>query len=84
MRVPTLRVSQCQPANKARQLIIFLRPHHQVPVIFHQAIRKQPSPRPGNGFLKHRLKRDEVFILREDGHPRVRTVQYMINPTAWS
>ena len=50
----------------------------------HQTIRKQPSPRAGYGFLKHRLKRDEVFILCKDGHPRVRPVQHMINPTARS
>ena len=72
------------PASKARQLIIFLRPDNQVPVIFHQTIRKQPSARSSHGFLKNRLKRDEIFILRKDRHPRVGPVQHMINPTTRS
>ena len=84
MRVPPLRVSQRQPANKARQLIIVLRPHHQVPVISHQTIRKQPRSGSSHGFLKYPLKCSEVFILRKDRHPRVRAVQHMINPTARS
>ena len=84
MSMPALRMSQRQPADKPRQLIIFLRPQDQVPVISHQTIGQKPSPGPSHRLLKHRLERDEVFILREDRHPRVRTVQHMINPTARS
>ncbi len=84
MSVPALCMSQCQPADKARQLIIFLRPHHQVPVIFHQTIRQQSSPRASHRFREHRLKRNEILILRKDRHPRIRPVQHMINPTTRS
>ena len=70
IRMPPLRVSQCQPAHKARQLIIFLRPHHQVPVISHQTIRQQARSGSSHCFLKHRLKRDEVFILRGSASAR--------------
>ena len=84
MSVPSLRVSQRQPADKPRQLIIFLRPHDQMPVISHQAIGQQPCSRPSHRFLKHGFECDEIFILRKDRAPRVRTVQNMINPTTWS
>ena len=84
MSVPSLRLSQRQPADKPRQIIIFLRPHDQMPVISHQAIGQQPCSRPSHRFLKHGFECDEIFILRKDRAPRVRTVQNMINPTTWS
>ena len=82
MCMPALGVRQCQPANKPRQLIIFPRPHDQVPVISHQAIRQKSCACSSHRLFKHTLERNEVFILRKDWHPRVRTVQHMINPTA--
>ena len=84
MLQPPLRMRECQPANKSRQLIIFSKPHHKVSVISHHTIRKQPSSRSSHGFLKYSLKRVKIVILRKDRHPRVRSVQHMINPTARS
>lgn len=55
-----------------------------MPVIFHQTIRQQSSPRASHCFREHRLKRNEVLILRKDRHPRIRPVQHMINPTTRS
>ncbi len=55
-----------------------------MPVISHQAIGQQPCSRSSHRFLKHGFECDEIFILRKDRAPRVRTVQHMINPTTWS
>jgi hypothetical protein len=79
-----LRMSQCQPADEPRQLVIFPRPNHQVPVVAHQTIRQKPCPRPSHRLLEHPLERDEVLVFRKDWHPRVGAVQDMINPTTWS
>ena len=46
-----------------QKVIIILRPNNQVPVIFHQTIRKQPRPGSRYSFLKDGFKPDEVFVL---------------------
>ena len=77
----------CVSASASPQTVtdpIFPRPHDEVPVSSHDAKRQKPSAGASHRFLKHRLERDEVFVLRKDRHPRVRTVQQMINPTPWS
>jgi len=40
--VPTLGVRQTQPADEARKIAVFARPHHQMPMIRHHTIRQKP------------------------------------------
>jgi hypothetical protein len=79
MRVPALRVGQSQPADKPRQLAVFLRPKQHVPVIGQNAVGQQPGIIAFDCFGEHFFQGFVVGVALEDRHPRVSAVEHMIN-----
>ena len=79
MRVPTLRVRQCKPADKLRQLSLVSRPDEQVPMVWQEAIGQKSSFAPLHGLGENFLERIEVRIVVEHGHARIAAVQNVID-----
>ena len=82
--MPSLRVRQCQPADKFRQLAVFFGPDDEVPVISHHTRGKQPNPASINGFFEDSFKRLTVLRRQKDRRPRMSAIENVVNPTTRS
>jgi len=79
MSMPTLSMSQRQPARELRQLSVFDWVDNQVPMVRHQTVRQQASSSPFYRLLKNLFKGFVVTIFFENWEPRVRSVENVIN-----
>ena len=77
--MPTLGVCQRQPTDKCRQFAVVSRPNNKVPVVRHRTVGEQPRLKPRDSLFKNRLERLVVAVILEDRHPRVRTIEHVIN-----
>lgn len=55
-RMPALRMSQCQPPGKSRQVIVFAWPERHVPVVRHDAKCQQAHSEPISGLDQQLLE----------------------------
>ena len=83
VRMPTLRMRDGQPAEKLGNLPVrpAFRPHDHVPVIGHDAVSKHSERLPSLRLFQDPLERGIVFLFLKQLHPRIRTVENMINET---
>lgn len=76
--VPTMGMGYGDPLHKLRQIVIFLRPENQMPVVAHDAIAAKPHLEPFDPFGEDVFKRFKILPLLKDPKPSIRTVQDMI------
>jgi len=82
--MPSLNVCHRQPAHKNREFPVRPRPHHEMPVIWHHAVRHEPCPCSRARFFKHLLKRPVVAIAEEDPVLSIGSVQDVVDHFAHS
>ena len=82
MSMPALRVRQRQPACEFGQLTVFPRPNDQAPMISQHAIRQQSSSCALDSLFQDTLEGFIVPLFLEEGHPRIRPVENVINQPA--
>jgi len=83
MCVPTLRMRDGHPAEEFRDLIVrsAFGPDDHVPMIGHHAIGENPQRFSIESLFQHAFKRSVIFVLLEQGCPRIGTVEDMIDQT---
>jgi len=80
--VPALCVRDGDEPEELRELSIFRRPQHHVPMIGHQAIAQQPHRQPLMHMGQHLLEGQVVGILQKDRVAGDGPVQHVIRITA--
>ena len=83
VRMPSLRVRERQPAHEARELPIPLGPEHQVEVVRHHAVGKQPRPVAPDRLAEDTNEGVVVSRVLKDPQPAVGAIQGMIDDTAF-
>ena len=84
MPMPALRVRQREPIHEPRQIAISPRPHHQMPMIWHNTICQEPHPHSITGLGQHALKREIVTVVLEQCHAGVGPIEHVVDGIAWS
>ena len=79
--VPALGVGERQPAGEAGKITVLARPHHQVPMVRHEAVDQQIHANPPDRLRRNPQKSRIVGIVVEDPGPRVRAIQHVIHNT---
>jgi hypothetical protein len=82
--LPSLRVGQRQPAEKAGQFAVPLWPEYHVPVVGHHEPVKDADRLPFVGQRHHLFKGEEILVLLEQPQPAVGAVQDMIDQSSRS
>lgn len=77
--VISLSVRMCQKTHKSREVFAFFGIENKMPMIWHNAKRKDPHGIPLFGFQKKIEKCFVVFLFFEDSFPAVRPVEDMID-----
>jgi hypothetical protein len=79
MRVPPLGMGKRQPIHKVREVAVVPRPHHQMPVSGHEAVRQQSHLLPGARLRKHPLEGRIVLVFFEQRLMPIGPVQDVIH-----
>ena len=82
MGMPALHMGDGQPAQILRKVAITARPQHQVPVVRHDAIGKQPRGPPLRGLGQDAQKGGIVAVLLEQGRTGDRPIEDVIDLAA--
>ena len=82
VRVPALRMSQGKPPRESRQLAVFPRPEHHVPVRRQHTVRQQPRFRPLHGRFQNLFERGIIVRFVEDPDARIGAVKNVIHQSA--
>lgn len=77
MCMPAHRVRVRKPTEKTRQLILAIRPHYKMPMIWHHTIRENRQGFPFKRLFKYKLERFVVFDLFEQRKPSNRSIEHM-------
>ena len=83
VRVIPLCVSGGHPAKHASHFAIFLRTDDEVPMVWHQCVRKQLHGVPLESFAQNPLKRSIIFLFVKDRGPQIGTIEGMVQPAGF-
>ena len=78
MLMPPLRMRERQPVHETGEIAIPSRPHHEMPVIRHDAVGQESHRYSFTGLGQHPFKRRIITVVVKQTLPRVRAIEDVI------